>query len=220
MYIIVVGCGKIGYQLARALLAMGHEMLVIESDPRRCGPLQDELGSVVLHGDATRVEVLKEAGAARADVLVAVAGRDDDNLAACQLAKDLLGTRKTMALVKDPQNEALFRLLGVDVIINSTHLVLSSIEEEIPGRAMVHLMNLGAPGTEMVSINIPSDAAVVGRALGDIPLPPHSFLSLVVKPQGPTLPMDEVVIESGDDVVAVTSSEEEQLLYQTLTGVD
>ena len=72
----------------------------------------------------------------------------------------------------------------------------------------------------MVSINIPSDAAVVGRALGDIPLPPHSFLSLVVKPQGPTLPMDEVVIESGDDVVAVTSSEEEQLLYQALTGVD
>ena len=220
MYIMIVGCGKVGYQLTRALLAMGQEVLVIEIDPRRCESLRDELGSVAIQGDGTRVEVLKEAGASRADVLIAVASRDEDNLAACQMAKQMFKTPKTMALVKDPQNEALFKRLGVDVAINSTHLILSTIEEEIPGHALVHLMNLKGLPMELISINIPSDSAVVGKSLRDIELPPHSFLSLVVKSDGATTPSDDMVIDPGDDVVAVTSPEEEQLLYETLTGVE
>ena len=226
MYIVVVGCGKVGYHLTRALLAIGHEVLVIEKDPDRCESVRDELGSVALQGDGTEVRVLKEAGAARADVIIAVTTRDEDNLAICQLAKHLFNTPKTMSPVKDPQNEALFKLLGVDVTINSTHLILSTIEEEIPGHALVHLMNLktfqvsGALQMEMISINIPPDAAVVGKPLSDIELPPNSFISLVVKHQGPVLPSEDVVLDSEDDVVAVTSPEEEQLLYETLTGVE
>lgn len=219
MYIVVVGCSKVGYHLVRALLAMGHETLVIDKDPHRCESLQEELGSVALQGDGTEVQVLKKAGAARADVVIAVSPRDEDNLATCQIAKHLFKTRNTMALVTDPQNEALFKLLGVDVTINSTRLTLSAIEEEIPGHPLVHIMDLKALRMEMVSVNIPSDAAVVGKALGDVELPPGSFIALVVKGHGPVLPSEEVVLDSGDDVVAVTSPEEEQLLYETLTGV-
>ena len=58
--------------------------------------------------------------------VIAVASRDEDNLATCQMAKHLFHTPKTMALVKEPQNEALFKLLGVDVTINSTHMILSA----------------------------------------------------------------------------------------------
>ncbi len=226
MYVVIVGCGRVGYDLASALLAIGHETLVIEKESRRCEALRDEFGSIALRGDGTEVSVLKEAGSARADVLVAVATRDEDNLVACQIAKNLFNTPKTVARVKDPQNEALFKLLGVDVTINATHMILSSIEEEIPGHALVHLMNLkslpspGAVQMEMISINVPSDAAVVGRALGDLEVPPNSFISLVVKNQGPVLPSEELIIDSGDEVVAVTNAEEERLLYETLTGVD
>ena len=220
MYIVVVGCGDVGYHLTRSLLAMGHEVLAVENDAHRCESLLDELGSVALHGDGTEAQVLKEAGVARADVVIAVATRDEDNLATCQLAKHLFNSPKTMALVKNPQNEALFKLLGVDITINSTHLILSTIEGEIPEHTLVHLMNLKATQMEIVNINIPPDAAVVGRALSDIELPPNSFISLVVKSQGPVLPSEDPVLDSGDDAVAVTSPEEEQLLYETLTGVD
>ena len=220
MYIVVVGCGKVGYHLTRALLAMGHETLGIEKDPGRCESLRDELGSVALQGDGTEVAILKAAGAARADVVVAVAGRDEDNLATCQIAKHLFHTPATMALVKDPQNEALFKLLGVDVTINRTHLVLSTIEEEIPGHALVHLMNLKALNMEMISINIPADAAVVGKRVSSIELPADTFISLVVKGQGPVLPTENVILDPGDDVVAVTSPEEEEIVYETLTGVE
>lgn len=220
MYILLVGCGTIGYHLTKALLAMGHETLVIEKDPRRCQTISDELGSVACHGDGTEVQVLKDAGAGRADVVIAVATRDEDNLAICQIAKHHFQTPRTMALIKDPHNEALFKLVGIDVPINSTHMVLSAIEEEIPGHALVHLMKLKTNQKEMVSITIPSDAAVVGKLLGDIELPPNSFVSLLVKTEGPMLPSEDMVLQSGDDVVVVTSPNEEQRLYETLTGVE
>jgi Trk K+ transport system NAD-binding subunit len=108
----------------------------------------------------------------------------------------------------------------VDVTINATHLILSTIEEEIPGHALVHLMDLKSPHVEMISINIPSDAAVVGMSLADIEVPPNSFISLVVKAHGPVLPSEDVTLDSGDDVVAVTIPEEEHLIYETLTGAE
>ena len=226
MYIVIVGCGRVGYNLARALLAMGHETLVIDQDADRCDAVRAELGSVVLHGNGTDVSVLKEAGAVRADVIIGVASRDEDNLAVCQISKNLFNTPKTISLVKDPRNEGLFKLLGVDVTVNTTHLILSTIETEIPGQSLVHLTTLrslgglGAMEREMVSINIPPDASSVGKHLGDLVLPPNSFISLVVKDEGPTLPEDELRIESGDKVVGVTSPEEEQLLHDILTGIE
>ena len=199
---------------------MGHEVLAIEKDLHRCDSVRDELGSAAQHGDGTEMQVLSEAGAARADVVIAVATRDADNLATCQMAKHHFKTPWTIALVKDPQNEALFKLLGVDVTINSTHLILSTIEGKITGHPLVHLMNLQPPQTEIVSINIPRDAAVVGKPIGAIEMPPLSFISLVAKSQGPILPAEDVVLDPGDDVVAVTSTDEEQLLYETLTDVE
>lgn len=222
MYIVVVGCGRVGYQLTRALLAMGNEVLVIDKDSTRCEALRDEIGSVAVayNGDGTTVEALTEAGVVRADVVIAVMTRDEDNLCACQIAKHLFHTPNTMALIRDPQNEPLFKLLGVDVSINATQLIVSTIEEELPGRALVHLMNLNSLDLKMISVKIPPDAAVVGKELGSVNLPPNSFVSLVVKPQRPLLPADDVVLNSGDDVVVVASSDEEQLLYEALTGVE
>ncbi len=236
MYILVVGSGKIGYPLIKAMLAMGHEVLAIEKNPLRCESLYEELGSVAFKGDGTEVQVLRAAGAARADVVIAVTTRDEDNLAICQIAKSLFNIAKTIAVVKNPQNEALFRLLSVDVTVNSTHLILSTIEKEVPGHSLVHLMNLKSRGWEsgegvaltplnttphlLVSINIPPDAAIAGTQLEEIELPPNSFISLVVKNEGPVLPSEDVVLDSGDDIVAVTSPEEEQILYETLTGVE
>ena len=219
MFIVVVGCGRVGYQLTKSLLATGHEVVVIEKDEGRCKALTDEVGTVAMRGDGTEVRVLKESGAARADVIVAVTDMDEDNLSVCQIAKHSFDTPKTMALVKDPQIDVLFKILGVDGIVNSTHLALSAIEDEIPGRALVHLMDLKDHRMEMISVNIPPDGVMVGKPLSEIELPPNSFISLVVKEDESVLPSDGVVIGSGDDIVVVTDPDKEQLLYETLTEV-
>ena len=220
MYVVVVGCGNVGYHLTKALMAMGHEVLVIEKDSHRWEKVSEELGSVAFLGDGSEVHVLREAGTGRADLLMAVATRDEDNLAACQLAKHLFHTHTTMALVKNLESEALFKLLGVDITINSTQLILSTTEEELPGRPLVHLMSLDSLDRELISVNIPSDAAVVGKPISEIELPPYSFISLVIKARGPAIPSEDTILDSGDDVVAVTSPDEEQLLYDTLTGIE
>ena len=219
MFAVIIGCSEIGYHLAKSLVATGHEVVVVEKDRERCQLLIDEVGSISLQGDATDEALLKQAGLARADVLIAVAGRDDTNLVICQMSKHIFSVPRTMAVIRDPKNEALFHVLGVDVVVNSIHLVLASLEEGIPGRPLVHLSSLRSPGTELISVSIPSDAGVVGMRLDDVELPPHSFISLVIKNSGATLPTDGLVLEAEDELVAVTMTGDEQTLYDILTGV-
>ena len=219
MFAVIIGCSEIGYHLAKSLLATGHEVVVVEKDQERCQLLIDEVGSISLQGDGTDEAILKQAGLARADVLIAVAGRDDTNLVICQMSKHVFSVPRTMTVIRDPKNEALFHVLGVDVVVNSIHLVLASLEDGIPGRPLVHLSSLRSPGTEMISVSIPSDAGVVGMRMEDLELPPRSFISLVIKNGGAALPTDGMVLEAEDELVAVTMTGDEQTLYDILTGV-
>jgi trk system potassium uptake protein TrkA len=219
MYILIVGCSEVGYHLTKALLASGHEVVVVEKNRDRYQLLTDEMGSVAFAGDGTEERTLKRAGITRADVLVAVTGRDATNLVICQIAKHIFQVPRTMALVKDPKNEPIFHVLGVDIVVNEIHQILSNFEEGVPGRPFVHLMNLRVAGMELVSVSVPEDAGIVGKRLSEIDLPPNSFISLVVKKGGVLLPSDVLVLEAEDELVAVTRTGDEQTLYDILTGV-
>ena len=220
MYIIIVGCGKVGYQLTRALLSAGNEVLAIERDSAKQASVVEELGSVAISGDGSEVSVLEEAGAGRADVVVAVTGRDEDNLVACQVAKHHFDVPKTIALVNDSENDDLFRKLGVDVIVSHTQVILTHVEEELPDHPVVHLMPL--PGTEkrVVGIHIPPDADVVGKPLESVSLPDGTLVSLLVDEGGePRLPAPGESLQANDEVVAVTTPETEEELLYVLTRV-
>jgi trk system potassium uptake protein TrkA len=219
MFVAIVGCSAVGYHLAKVLLSAGHEVVVIERNPARTQLLYEELGSIVLQGDGTDAGALKLAGVSRADILAAVTNRDETNLVACQLAKHLFQVPRTMALVRDTKNEPVFHVLGVDVVVNATHLVVNNLEEGIPGRPLIHLLNLRVPDTALVSVAIPEDSAAVGKRLDELELPPHSFISLVIKRSQAELPSNNLVLEGRDEVVAVTMTDEEQTLYDILTGV-
>lgn len=219
MYIVIVGCSESGFHLSKMLLASGHEVVVIDKDRERCQLLSDDSGVVTVQGDGATERTLSQAGITRADIVIATTDRDETNLVICQLSKGIFGVPRTMALIKDPKNEPIFHVVGVDVVVNAIHLILSSFEEGIPGRPLIHLMNLRVPETELISVSLPEDAAVVGKRLGEVELPPHSFVSLVVKKGGAQMPTDGLVLEADDELVAVTRTGHEQVLYETLTGV-
>ena len=103
MYIIIAGGGEVGYYLARVLLEEGHEILVIESDAKKCDLISEDMGDVVLRGDSCEARTLEEVGAARADMLIAVTGDDDDNLVTCQVAKHKFNVPHTVARIKNPK---------------------------------------------------------------------------------------------------------------------
>lgn len=219
MFIVIVGCSASGYHLSKALIAGGHEVVVIEQSLERFDLLRDELGTVALLGDGTEELTLKRAGIARADVVVSLTGVDATNLVISQMTKHIFHVPRTMALIKDPKNEPLFHEVGIDVVVNSTHLVLESMEAGVPGRPLVHLMNLRVPGLELVSISIPEDSNIIGKHINEIELPPNSFITLMVKKTSATLPNSRSVVEAEDEIVAVTPEGDEQILYDILTGV-
>ena len=218
MYIIVVGCGKIGYYLAKALLAEGHEVLVIERDAGRV-EASDDLGSVVIRGDGCEVATLLAAGTARADMLIATTGGDEDNVVACQVAKTMFHVPRTIALVNNPKNQAIFKRLGIDETVSSTDLILEHIEHEVPTHSLVHLLSLRGYGLEIVEVRIPATSPAVGKTLRDILLPPDSLLSLVISSTGGAhVPSGDTVIQAYDWVLAVTKSEQEDALRRVLVG--
>src|SRR4030042_1889342 len=101
MYIIVVGGGRLGYSLTKALLSEGHEVLVIDKNAVVCDKINKELGSICLRGDACETAVQAEAGTGRADMLISVTGEDEDNLVACQIAKYRFNVPRTIARVRE-----------------------------------------------------------------------------------------------------------------------
>ena len=219
MYIIIVGGGKVGYYLARALLDEGHEVLVLEKEAKEIALICDELGSVCARGDGCEAATLAEVGAARADMLVAVTGDDEDNLVACQVAKHKFNVPRTVARVSNPKNEAIFKKLGIDVTISSTTVILEKIEQEVPTHPLTHLLDIRDKDLEIVEVRIPPDAVTVGKAIKELPLPPESVLSLLIRKGGkPIVPRTDTILDAEDQIIAVTSPETEEVLRAALRG--
>jgi trk system potassium uptake protein TrkA len=204
VYIIVGGGGKVGFYLARELIAQGHEVLIIERGSSRCEMIVNELGNVVLKGNADEASVLGEAGANRADVVVAVTGGDEDNLVICQVAKRRFNVPRAVARINNPKNESIFRLLGIDATVSSTDLILSVIEQEIPSQALVPLLRLRHADVEVLDIILPKDSSLDGTAMRDLPLPPESLVAIVIRGGQPIFPTGGTTLRAGDEILALT----------------
>jgi trk system potassium uptake protein TrkA len=221
MYIVVIGGGQVGTHLAKALLAEGHEVLIIERNEKIAQDIANELGSsVAMRGDGCEVRVLTDAGTSRADMLVAVTGDDEDNLVSCQVAKHKFAVPRTLARVSNPRNEPLFRKLGVDVTVSSTSIILEYIEHEVPSHPLMHLMLMRDRGLEVLQVAIPTGARSVGKRIGDLMLPSETVLSLIIRRmQKPIVPSPDTMLEAEDQIIAVAPPAAEPELRAVLTSI-
>lgn len=216
MYIIIGGGGEVGYYLAKNLLQRGHEVLLMEKTPERSRALSEELDQgVVLRGDACEARTMEEAGATRADAVIAVTGDDEDNLVICQVAKKRFNVARTIARLNNPKHETLFLKLGIDVTISPTRSILSLIESELPGAHFVSLMTLKRAGLEIVEMSIPPTSPVVGKTLGQINLPRRCTLALIVRGQEQIFPNAETEVMVNDEVYALVTRESEEEIRRT-----
>jgi trk system potassium uptake protein TrkA len=130
MALILIGGGKIAYFLARQLSGKNHRLILISSDPVEARWLSEQLTTaLVILGDGTDPEILAEAGAAEADIVVALTPHDQDNLVACQLARQMYSVPWTIALANDPDNEAIFAQLGISATFCVPSLIATLIEQ-------------------------------------------------------------------------------------------
>ncbi len=219
MYIIVVGGGKVGYYLAKTLLGDGHEVLIIEKDKRKCDIITTELGGVVQRGDGTDSTVMEEAGMNRADLTVAVTGDDEDNLMICQMAKKKFDVKRTIARINNPKNERIFKLLGIDHTVSVTDLILAQIEREIPAHSLIHLLTLRDVGASFIEAKVPENSPAVGKALKDLKIPDDCVIPLIIRNGKGVVPHGDTLLAAGDEVIAVTTTEHDDVLGRVFAGM-
>jgi trk system potassium uptake protein TrkA len=201
--VIVAGAGKVGWNLARELIAKDQEVTLIESDHRRYRIVEDELEHAVAYGDATELWVLERAGIQRADLVIAVTGDDEDNILICQMAKEKYGVQRIVARVNNPRNHQHFKLLGIQPAVSATELILRLIEHEVPEYGLVQLLALEEERLEIIELEVGEGSLVAGRRVQDVTLPDGSLIISVLRGGTGFVPKAESVIQPGDQVLLI-----------------
>lgn len=217
MYIIVVGGGKVGYYLTKTLLVEGHEVLLIERDRQKVDVYNERLGSVVLAGDGAEAATLSAAGAQRADVVIAVTGEDEDNLVVCQMCKARFHVPRAIARVNNPKNETLFQRLGIDVTVSQTEHILKLIEQKIPEKSFVHLLNLRHDELTIVEARVTQDSRVAHKRVSEVEFPVHCVIAAIIRGPDPVMALPSTEILPGDELIIVARTDEEEQLKHVLT---
>ena len=202
-YMIIVGAGKVGWNLARELIEKGHEVTLIENNRDRYLTVEQELEHSVQYGDASELWVLERAGISRADMVIAVTGDDEDNLLICQIAKEKYLAERIIARVNNPRNLQHFKLLGIQPAVSATDLILRLIEHEVPKYGLVHLLDLEEERLEIIEMEVAADSPAAGRRVLDIDLPEGTLIISVLRGGGGFVPKADTVIQAGDEVLLV-----------------
>jgi trk system potassium uptake protein TrkA len=203
MYVVIAGAGKVGWNLARELMAKRHEVTVIESDRSRYLTVEQELEHAIQYGDATELWVLERAGINRADLTIAVTGDDEDNLLICQLAKEKYLCERIIARVNNPRNRQYFELLGIQPAVSATDLILRLIEHEVPSYGTVHLLDLRDEQHEIIEVEVPEGSPVIGQRVSEITLPEGSLIISILRDGHGFVPKADTVVQDGDEVLLV-----------------
>jgi trk system potassium uptake protein TrkA len=203
MYVIIAGAGKVGWNLARELMARDREVTLIESDHGRYRTVEAELEHAAQYGDATEMWVLERAGIQRADLVIAVTGDDEDNILICQVAKEKYGCERIVARVNNPRNLDHFKLLGVQPAVSATDLILRLIEHEVPEYGLVQLLALEEEHLEIIELEVGQGSEAAGAMVRDVTLPDGSLIISVLRDGAGFVPKGDSEIRAGDQVLLI-----------------
>jgi trk system potassium uptake protein len=203
MYIVVVGAGKVGWNLARELIGKGNEVTVIESKASRFAMVEEELEHAVHYGDGSELWILERAGVGRADMVIAVTGDDEDNILICQVAREKYGVERVIARCNNPRNLQHFELLGIKPAVSATDLILRLIEHEVPRYGFLHLLDLPQERLEIIEIEVAEGSEADGAEVQALGLPDGSLAIAILRNGTGFVPLADSVIEAGDEVLIV-----------------
>lgn len=217
MRVAIAGAGNVGRSIANELLANGHEVLLIEREPRALKVETVPEGEWVL-ADACELASLEEANLSRCQVVVAATGDDKVNLVVSLLAKTEFGVPRVVARINHPKNEWLFNeSWGVDVAVSTPRLLSALVEEAVTVGDIVRLMSFRRGEANLVELTLAADAPLVGRRVGSVDWPPDTALVAIVRQDRVLVPQPDDPLQSGDELLFVASPEMEQPLEALLS---
>ncbi|MBU1027331.1 MAG: NAD-binding protein [Candidatus Margulisbacteria bacterium] len=220
MYVLIVGGGKVGNSLASRLAQEGYDVALVEKEEKIARKIAEDIEKVLLiNGDGCDPARLEDAGIARAQVVAAVTGDDEDNLIICQLARDTFGVPRVIARVNNPRNEITFQQLGIDTV-SSTTIISKLIKEEATIGDIFTLLALKRGKLSLVEAILKPKSPVTGKSIKALKLPNDSILASIIRNDTVIFPRGETVLQPGDSIIALSTIEKADELRQALLGTE
>lgn len=204
--IIVTGGGRVGFYLAKALTERNCQVVIIESRKDICKEIADSLDVPVIWGDGTCADVLEKAGVRGADVFIAVTGRDENNLIACQTAKRMFHIPKTVAKANNPKNVDNIKRLGVDIVISATDSIISLLEREVDHSTIKELIPLNDGKAAVYQVELPENFAYSGKEILNISFPESCNIISITRDNELIIPRGKTKLLAGDKLLIVSST--------------
>jgi len=215
MYVVVMGGGRVGLNLASFLIADGHDVTLIENDEGLCTNAAAELDALVICGNGTDTKTLEEANVSNADVFVAATGNDEANLLACILVRECK-IPKIIARVSEPSHGEAFRKVGIDSVISPEITAASYVEKLIIRPKIADLVVMGKGDAELLDFKLENEK-VIGKKISDVS-PTDDFIIVAVYENGDIIiPKPNIVLKQGMKVSILVKTDAARDLMKKFT---
>jgi trk system potassium uptake protein TrkA len=199
MYIIIVGCGRVGSELAKLLSSEGHNVVIIDKNASSLDRLGNTFNGLTLVGNGFSVDLLKQAGIEKADAFCSVTNGDNTNLIAAQVARTIFNVPKVITRIYDPRRASIYTSLGLD-ILSGTTLFASMIRDKIlESRFSSYLIESKDLG--VLEIEVRDDLA--GKTIADVNIPRELLVAAVRRIDGVAIPDSGTILRKKDILMAV-----------------
>lgn len=205
MYVVIVGGGRVGKDLAKLLLPEGHDVVLMEKDPELAERLSKELDALIIEGDGTELEYLKDAGLNRADALVAATGDDKSNLIMCQLADRIFKVSTVIGRVNEPKNEAVFSQLGVENTVSTTRASSMQIKNNLGDTKT--LLTVGDRESQLMEFHIKQESPIAHKKIKNAGLPKGVIVVDIMRGEDSVIPDGNTQLKPDDIVTVIARTE-------------
>jgi len=206
MYVIIVGCGRVGSELAKLLSNEGHNVVIIDKSQASFERLGGTFNGLTLVGNGFDLALLKQAGIERADSFCAVTNGDNTNLISAQVAKKIFKVPKVIARVYDPQRAHIYAALGLDIISGTILFAAMLRDKIIESRFSSYLIE----SKDLSVIEIEVKNSLVGKTIQEINMPSEFLVVAIRRLDGVIIPEPQTVLKEKDvlsGVIKVASLE-------------
>ncbi len=207
MYIVVVGAGNLGYHLAKTLLEEGHDVVVIDKQGDRCNEISNELNVMVIHGDATKPNVLEEAGTPDSDAVVSLTGSDETNLIIALLAKQMGAKLTAVRLGRVHYNEDVLSKLGIDLVIYPEAAAAGYISELLTKPHVLDLAFISRGDAEILEVEVNDKNPLSNKKISDVKLPEDAYIIGLYDKDQLKFPSKDLLIQPGMRVLIMAKTE-------------
>jgi trk system potassium uptake protein TrkA len=205
MYIIIIGCGNIGKSLANHLVSEGHELVIVEQDEERAKSIAETLDVIVIHGDGSSTEILKDAGVERADAVAVLTADDNTNLAICQMLKKF-EIPKIVARVNEPDKKDLYISLEITASISIVSAAVSQIKNALTKERYRSMISIAGGNAEVIEIKLTNEK-LDGKKIKDIGLPYGALIGIVYRNGEVIIGTEDTILRKDDILTVITKTD-------------